>query len=596
MTNDTDPRLDWSPEGEPRSGRFGDVYFSKDDGLAESRAVFLAGCGLPDAWAGRRRFVAGELGFGTGLNIAALLMLWRDSRPAGARLNVFSIEAYPLSREEARRALAAWPEIAPAAEALLAEWPESTPGLHRLDLPQFDAVVDLFIGEVETALNQWTGRADAWFLDGFSPALNPAMWSEAVMDGVAARSAPGGRLATFTVAGHVRRALAARGFQVEKRPGHGRKRERLEARLEPVPVREPPIGRVAVVGAGIAGAAVARALAAEGVSVSVIDADQGVEASGFPLALVTPRLDAGDVAIAGFHAQALARAVDLYRAVPDAVATDGVLQMESLPRDARRFDRIAEQTLWPPHGMARLDADEAAARLGEASPTGGLWMGAALAVRPERLRHAFLGTAHRITTQVASLVRKEGVWRLLDAEHGPICEAETIVLCSGWAGAGLWPDAPLAPVRGQADWAASSSHPRAVAWGGYAVADGQTLLFGATHDRADVGCDTRQGDTARNLQQLASRLPDLAQTIQGAALESRAAVRATTPDRMPLAGQIGDALFVLGGLGSRGFCVALLLAEHIAAQIAGAPSPLSSDHARLVAPLRFVKPEGLRSD
>src|SRR5512146_2328105 len=101
----------WDERGQPRSRRFGDVYFSTEDGLAESRAVFLDGCGLPAGWAGRRRFVVGELGFGFGLNILALLDLWRRSRPADGRLHVFSVEAHPVTAAEARRALARWPEL-----------------------------------------------------------------------------------------------------------------------------------------------------------------------------------------------------------------------------------------------------------------------------------------------------------------------------------------------------------------------------------------------------------------------------------------------------------------------------------------------------
>ncbi|MFN4042109.1 MAG: tRNA (5-methylaminomethyl-2-thiouridine)(34)-methyltransferase MnmD [Brevundimonas sp.] len=590
MTHDTDPRLDWSLEGEPRSGRFGDVYFSKDDGLAESRAVFLAGCALPEAWAGRRRFVVGELGFGTGLNIAALLTLWRDARPEGGRLNVFSIEAYPLSLDEARRALAAWPEIAPAADALLAAWPFATPGFHRLDLPDFDAVVDLFVGDVEDALDQWTGRADAWFLDGFSPALNPAMWSDAVLDGISARSSPDARLATFTVAGHVRRGLAARGFAVDKRPGHGRKRERLEARRRDPATAQTDAARVVILGAGVAGAALARALSAQGAAPIVIDADDGSQASGFPLALVTPRLDAGDAAIAGLHAQALERAATLYRAIPQAVAVEGVLQLEGMSRDARRFDRIAEQALWPAGMMRRLDAAAVAAALGEEAATGGLAMDAALAVRPGRVRDAFLAGTDRITARVARIAREGGCWRLLDAAGDTVAEAEVLILSGGWSGAGLWPSAPVTPVRGQADWVEAPTTRIAAAWGGYAVADGEKLLFGATHDRGDAANDPRADDTARNLEALRSRLPALARKIDSAAtVSSRAAVRATTPDRLPLAGQVDEGLFVLGGLGSRGFCVAPLLAEHVAALVAGAPSPLAAEHARRVDPLRFVK-------
>src|SRR5580704_6202638 len=105
-------------DGVPRSRRYGDVYFSREGGLAESRAVFLDGCGLPGRWAGRRRFTVGELGFGTGLNILALLHLWRAHRPPGGRLSIFSVEAEPLSAQEAGRALAAWPELADLADAL----------------------------------------------------------------------------------------------------------------------------------------------------------------------------------------------------------------------------------------------------------------------------------------------------------------------------------------------------------------------------------------------------------------------------------------------------------------------------------------------
>ena len=267
MSDDRSPRLLWAEDGSPRSGRFDDVYFSREDGLAESRAVFLAGCDLPNVWAGRRHFTVAELGFGTGLNIVALLDLWRRERPAGGHLHIFSVEGFPLSREEAARALMAWPEVAEITEALLDRWPSGTPGFHRLDLSEFGATLDLAIGDAAWALQQWLGRADAWFLDGFAPSTNPGMWSDAVMGAIAARSAPGARVATFTVAGAVRRGLSERGFQVDKRPGHGRKRERLEARL-PGAVAAMPPPRVAVIGAGIAGAALARAFAAAGYRVA----------------------------------------------------------------------------------------------------------------------------------------------------------------------------------------------------------------------------------------------------------------------------------------------------------------------------------------
>jgi tRNA 5-methylaminomethyl-2-thiouridine biosynthesis bifunctional protein len=588
MVEDRAPRLIWTEDGSPRSGRFGDVYFSQQDGLAESRAVFLAGCGLPNAWEGRGRFCVAELGFGTGLNIAALLDLWRREGPADGRLCLVSVEGFPLSRDEAARALAAWPELADATQALLDVWPEGTPGFHRLDLPGFNATLDLAVGDVGWALSQWTGRADAWFLDGFAPSTNPDMWSEAVLDGIRARSAPGARVATFTVAGQVRRGLAERGFAVEKQPGHGRKRERLEARLPGVPVAACPSPSVAVIGAGIAGASLARAFAGLGVRATVIEAERpGTGGSGFPAALVTPRFDAGDGGIAALYAQALRRTA-LYVAIPDAVVETGVLQLEQTPRDAARFARVAAQPVWAEGAMEVRDADACTALLGEPVGGGGLWMRDALAIRPAAVLDAWLGQADRITATVGRMEAVGEGWRLLDEAGSVVLEADIVVVAAGWGTAGLVPVLPLAPVRGQANWV-EGVEAGPVAWGGYAAPTGSGLLFGATHDRGETdGGPTDEGG-ARNLATVAARLPQLAARIAAAGpAQARTAVRATTPDRLPLAGAVpgADGLFVIGGLGSRGFCVAPLLAEHVAALATGAPSPLPADLAARVDPLR----------
>ncbi|MFJ6025071.1 tRNA (5-methylaminomethyl-2-thiouridine)(34)-methyltransferase MnmD [Brevundimonas sp. NPDC092305] len=577
----------WADDGAPRSGRFDDVYFSREDGLAETRAVFLEGCGLPEAWAGRSRFVVAELGFGTGLNIAALLDLWRRTRPRGGRLHVFSIEGFPLSREDAARALSAWPELADAAKALLDAWPPAAPGFHRLDLPGFDATLDLAIGDVEWALGQWSGRADAWFLDGFAPSTNPGMWSETVFQRIAALSAPGARVATFTVAGAVRRGLAAQGFNIEKRPGHGRKRERLEARLptEPAPEVRP---LVAVIGAGIAGAALARAFTRLGVGVTVIEADgPGAGASGFPAALVTPRFDLGDADIAGLFAAALERAGSLYAATPDAVVHQGVLQLEHSARDGARFPRLAEQDLWPESAMTAVSAGEASARLGEPVRRAGLMMNTALAIRPEAVLNVWLDGSARLRAHVARIDRVDDRFRLVDPSGEMILEADAVILAAGHGSTALC-DAQLGAVRGQADWVEGATV-APVAWGGYAVPTGEGFLFGATHDRDDVSTEARADDTARNRATLAAALPALAETIADLPVQSRAAVRATTRDRLPLAGAIPGhpGLFILGGLGSRGFCAAPLLAEHVAALVAVAPSPITAAQAALVDPARF---------
>ena len=589
------PVLEWTEDGAPRSARFGDVYFSRDDGLGESRAVFLQGCDLPNAWAGRLRFTVAELGFGTGLNIIALLDLWRREKPAGGRLHVFTIEAFPLTAEEAARALSAWPEMAEIAAPLLAAWPSGTPGFHRIDLPEFSAVIDLAIGGVDQALSQWGGAADAWFLDGFSPALNPDMWSDAVMALIAARSALDARLATFTVAGAVRRALSDNGFVVAKRPGHGRKRERLEARRTG-PAPAVPTPSVAVIGAGIAGAAAVHALRSAGLAPVLIEVERpGAEASGFPAALVTPRLDAGDALIAGFHAQALEYARDLYRRIPHGVIADGVLQLEQSPRDLVRFAKVAAQPIWPAGDMAVVSMAEATATVGEAVEVGGLRMGGALTVSPSAILDHFLGGLSPIKAKAHALERGARGWRVLADDGLVIAEVDAVIVTAGWGASGLLPELDLRPVRGQADWVEGPSTATAIAWGGYAAPTPTGVLYGATHDRDDVDTDVRPADSRRNLETLSARLPALAAALAERSYRSHAAVRATTRDRLPVCGPVPacEGVYIIGGLGSRGFCVSPLLGAHVAALITGDPSPLPTDMSLRLDAGRFLQTTGL---
>lgn len=577
--------LVWRDDGLPQSSLYGDVYFSSVDGLAETRAVFLAGCGLPERFAERRNFVVGELGFGSGLNIAALLDLWRREKPPGGRLHIFSIEAHPLSRDEAARILAHWPELGEAAQVLLDHWPGRARGFHRVDLPGFDAVLDLAVMDVVEALEAWDGLADAWFLDGFSPALNPAMWRDEVLAAVGARSAPGARAATFTVAGAVRRGISAAGFEIAKRPGFGRKRERLEAwRPGTRPVETSPES-LAIIGGGIAGASLARAARAAGLSVVVIDDPDASGASGNPAALVTPALDAGGGPRAALYAQALSRAVALYEAQPGAVIAREVLQLAAGDRDPARFATVAGQDLFEPGEMRTLDADETQARLQTATPA--LAMAGARVIAPPEVTSAWTGPVLR--RRVARAERDGGSWRLFDARGELIARADRLAVAGGVDGADLVADAPLRPVRGQASWTHGSDTP-ATAFGGYAIPTRDGVLFGATHDRDDTQTDVREEDHARNLQSLAKGLPALAARLTGSVFYGRAAVRATTPDRLPLADVREDGVIVLTGLGSRGFCLAPLLAEHLIAQLLEVPSPLPRQLSHLLKLTRFDSP------
>ena len=217
--------LEWRDGDVPVSRRFDDPYFSLDNGLAETRHVFLAGNGLPDRFCDG--FHIAELGFGTGLNLLAALKLWRDSRQSGV-LRFTSFEAFPMQADDMIRAQQAFPELRACADELRAFWTGNARNIHLPDLH-----FTLVEGDARETLDRLETPVDAWFLDGFSPAKNPELWDPDLLQKVGAHTAPGGTAATYTAAGHVRRALDAAGLTTRRIKGFGRKRHMTVAQKAP---------------------------------------------------------------------------------------------------------------------------------------------------------------------------------------------------------------------------------------------------------------------------------------------------------------------------------------------------------------------------
>ena len=215
------PNLDWRGEV-PVARDFDDPYFSLEDGLAETRHVFLTGNGLPDRF--RTGFHIAELGFGTGLNALAAWALWRAAGVEGT-LRFTSFEAFPMEPDAMARALAGYPELDELAAPMVAAFETGA-----LDFEGEGLSLRVIHGDARQTLPAWSDQADAWFLDGFSPAKNPELWEPALLAAVAERTATGGTLATYSAAGAVRRALSDAGLTVERIPGFGRKRHMTVAR------------------------------------------------------------------------------------------------------------------------------------------------------------------------------------------------------------------------------------------------------------------------------------------------------------------------------------------------------------------------------
>ena len=622
------PELDWSQDG-PRAREAEDVYFSVEDGLEETRAFFLNGCGLPDGFAGRERYTIAEMGFGTGLNFLAAWDLFRRTAPAGSRLHYVSLEGFPLHSGDAVRALAPFDALAELRDALIAAWPSPRKGAHRRIFDQGRVTLTIFQDDALSALENMELTADAWFLDGFAPAKNPDMWSPAVCAQIARLSRPGTRAATFTVAGAVRRGLAAAGFAVSKVPGYGRKRERLEAVFEgaetvgtrpraTLPRLAPDEGPIAIIGGGIAAASLVHALRLRGRTAQVFaEGGLGAGASGAPRGLLSPRLEAADRP----HVRATLAAFDYARALYAAQAgftPSGLLRAAKDDTETARLSRLARM-LGP--GYEAVAEAEAASRVGldadAATSLHGLWIEDAGHFDPAGLVHTLFGEQGVQARRVDTLERAGDAWLLLDDAGAVLSEASTVVLAPG-AGLSAFEAVARLSVEHTAGrvalFPAAERVPSApIAWGHYAAPlDGPGLLVGATHLRGrDSGEPSEACDALANA--LAERLPEIARTL-GQGQSGWGGVRAAFADRLPAAGGVAgphfDDIFidhargcplpegrapgfqpglaVLGGFGARGFAHAPLLAEALASDLCGDPSPLELAGRQALHPARFA--------
>jgi tRNA U34 5-methylaminomethyl-2-thiouridine-forming methyltransferase MnmC len=227
MDTDTSqkPTLEWIDGDMPYSTAFGDHFYCREDGRAECGHVFLAGNGLPGRW-GANEFVIGELGFGTGLNFCETWRVWKQHAASKSTLHFISFELYPMDRASIDKALSRWPEIDAERKALVAAWPDEAGGTVTLRLAT-DVTLSVVCGDALANLAASGGTFDAWYLDGFAPSRNPAMWSLEILQAVHDHTRSGCTFATYAAAGFVRRNLVAAGFAVERRPGFAGKREML---------------------------------------------------------------------------------------------------------------------------------------------------------------------------------------------------------------------------------------------------------------------------------------------------------------------------------------------------------------------------------
>lgn len=282
-------------DGLPISQQYDDPYFSRHGGLAETEHVFLNGNRVRERWTQQNTFVIGETGFGTGLNFLTTWRAWAASQsdksaPQTGWLHFVSTELHPIEFSQLETLHQQWPELAEFAALLRQQWPLPQRGFHRLNFPEHRLSLTLLYGDAAETLGQLNATVDAWYLDGFAPTRNTGLWNDALYQQIAKLSAPASTFATYTAAGHVRRGLAAAGFDVSKTEGFGFKRD-MSIGVIPGERRQQPTPKaITIVGAGIAGACAARTLAERGLKVTVLEAgpEAAAEASGVFAGLIRP--------------------------------------------------------------------------------------------------------------------------------------------------------------------------------------------------------------------------------------------------------------------------------------------------------------------
>jgi len=627
MTQDTpvsldNASLDWDAAGLPRSRHYGDIYFSGADALGESTHVFLQGNLLQERWRGLQEpcFVVAELGFGAGLNFLNTCRLWCAQVPPERTLHYVACELHPLLLADMQRLHALWPELQYFSSRLLAVYPDHTPGIHQCELSfgQHNVVLTLLYGDAHTMLqalyepHHW--RVDAWFLDGFTPKLNPALWEPQLLTLLARFSKASTTLTTYSVAGSFRQGLLEAGFTYEKLQGYAGKRHMLRATLERDPgetaLASKP-GQVCIIGGGLAGCATAHALAQSGWEVVLLEREAALatQGSGNLQGILHCKPGKLDTLVNRLNMQAYLHATRHYRALAQEQALPwhacGMLQVAVTPELEKRFRELAASGLYPPQMLRLVEADEAGHLAGTKLEHPALYFAGAGWVSPPVL--CSLYTKHpkihvRTGADVSRLEQQSGGWLVHFRQDGTerTLAAERVVLCNSldmhtFAQTRHY---PVIGNRGQVDLYAGNeaTQLQAILCGqGYVLPrwQGQQSL-GGSYFVGDGDASTRNARRMLHLRQLQALNPAVAEQLRTQEpVSQRSATRCILPDRLPLSGLACSeqgtpwpGLYLNVAHGSHGLTRTPLCAALLASMINRSPPPLAPALAALLAPAR----------
>ncbi|GAA6153411.1 bifunctional tRNA (5-methylaminomethyl-2-thiouridine)(34)-methyltransferase MnmD/FAD-dependent 5-carboxymethylaminomethyl-2-thiouridine(34) oxidoreductase MnmC [Pseudoteredinibacter isoporae] len=598
--------IQWTEDQLPICQRFDDVYFSSDDGLEETLYNFIRPNRLAERFSAldeRAIFRVAETGFGTGLSFLACWKTWKESN-TDAYLEFYSVEKFPLNRDQLQKALAPWAEVSELAKALWEQYPSlPAAGWHCLEFGH--CRLHLYIGDVLDGLMalrrtayprflEHNRQIDAWFLDGFAPVKNPDMWREDVLHCVAQLTKQHATLATFTAASFVRRNLQALGFEIQKASGYGLKRERMEGRFIGLPQEEKswpssvfnssdgapwdfhiPSTQaqhsVGIIGGGIAASCLARTLAESGFHVTLLERHKALaqEGSGNPQGVLYAKLSHRPETLSQFNLHSLLYAQRFYRTLlannTEATKTNdiqfdaelcGVVQLAHSEKQSAQQGQLLEYLaqFGPTEPFVqRLSAEALTQRCGVEIDKPGLYFPDAGWLNPASAcevlcRHSNIDV--RYEQDVDRLERDGHQWQCLDSAGRLLHCSDILVIANANEARRFEQSAelPLKPVRGQVSYLdannASKQLQAVICGQGYIAParDGQHCL-GASFTLHDSSLELKIDEQQSNFQHLESDCPSLHSALNAGAeqdLRGRVALRCTSPDYMPLLGPVPD--------------------------------------------------------
>lgn len=643
--------ITFQADGSPYSTQFDDIYFDTESGCLQSEQVFINGNNIEQKiQSSSKLLTVAETGFGTGLNFLLTLKRYQAIRSLQktAKLHFITTEKFPLTKAQLTQSLACLPHLKSLAQELVEQYPETVIENTEMYFCSGDVKLTILVGDAATsfanlrlAKNQ---KINAWYLDGFSPQKNPDMWQDALFEQMARLSAADASVATFTVAGIVRRGLTSNGFRVQRQSYGGKKKEILTGKFQQHlniingyqlrPLNHKP-QHVTIIGGGIASACAALSLVQQDIKVTILCKDKTIAqgASSNHVGALYPLIHQSKDDISLFYQKALVTARKTYQSVLDngfnfAHQWCGLLELSFNEKLLKREQGIKANNIWPKSLIRAVDQTQASNLASITLDHSGLFIENAGWVAPQELVNAIIQAANatgllkiKTNVNVQSIKQIDEKKWSLQTNKGPL-KASVLVLATGADSISLSPlnQLPMYPVKGQVSAVQSNSNIKAlstvICHKGYLTPAHQDLhCIGATFDKTFSDLETSSQSDKYNLDMLTDSMGNNFGWQLSDIKQSKARVRCMTPDHLPIVGPVAivddhpelyshlakdknwhyktpapyyQNLYTLTGLGARGLCSAPLMAQILTADICGLPYPVDEKMLFNLSSNRFV--------